>query len=350
MTSLRLFIERNQSRHFMIAPIIEIGIPCYNASSFLNKLMDSLLNQTYKDFTILLVDDGSADNTAEIIDSYTKADPDRIRAIIKENEGISATRNLMIRSSIGEYITFIDSDDYVKEDFVETLVSEIDSNDVLLTGRVKVDEYGKPMTSLLYGDSLINQRYLTTHGVLYKLSYLRTHDITFPENKIYEDNPFSLHAIFRTTKVKTLPYCGYYQLVRNGSITSKKLELSSLPLTELEETIKLIREENLCDMELFDATFLGFLTYFVFKVNREHLKNKDNRKSDKATMRAIHDYSVRMVNTYFTGASSNKYIRFLKDTKVRKAQRLGSWGLLRLIRMKLLWPAIFLYYGGFVLR
>lgn len=108
---------------------ISIIIPIYNCEKFLNKCLDSVINQTYKNLEIICVNDGSKDNSLEIIKEYQKKD-ERIVIIDKQNEGVSAARNDAIKKSTGEYITFIDSDDWIELNTIEILYNTLIENDV----------------------------------------------------------------------------------------------------------------------------------------------------------------------------------------------------------------------------
>ena len=107
-------------------PLISVIVPCYNVERYLKKCVDSILNQTYKNLEIWLVDDGSPDNCGKICDELLKKD-DRIKVIHKENGGLSDARNVAIDQATGEWITFVDSDDYVAVDYVETLYNLVEN-------------------------------------------------------------------------------------------------------------------------------------------------------------------------------------------------------------------------------
>ena len=100
--------------------LISIIVPIYNVEKYIKKCIDSIINQTYTNLEIILVDDGSPDNCGKICDKYKEKD-DRIKVIHKKNGGLSDARNAGIDIATGEYITFIDSDDYVAENYIEVL-------------------------------------------------------------------------------------------------------------------------------------------------------------------------------------------------------------------------------------
>lgn len=105
-------------------PKLSIIIPIYNAQTYLNECLNSIYNQTFKDFEVLLIDDGSTDNSKHIIETFTKKDS-RFKYIYKDNSGVSATRNLGIEKSTGKYVTFVDSDDWLDDCMYSEMIDKI---------------------------------------------------------------------------------------------------------------------------------------------------------------------------------------------------------------------------------
>ena len=101
-----------------MGPLVSIVVPIYNVEKYIDKCVDSIINQTYKNLEIILVDDGSPDNCGDIADKYAELD-NRIKVIHKSNGGLSDARNAGLDISTGEFICFIDSDDYVEMDMIE---------------------------------------------------------------------------------------------------------------------------------------------------------------------------------------------------------------------------------------
>lgn len=115
-------------------PTISCIVPIYNCEKYLDKCVESILNQTFDDFEVILINDGSNDCSGEICDKFSKKDS-RIKVIHKLNEGVSKTRNLGIEKSIGKWICFIDSDDYVEEFFFEKMLSDVKpETDLIISG------------------------------------------------------------------------------------------------------------------------------------------------------------------------------------------------------------------------
>ncbi|WP_288735322.1 glycosyltransferase family 2 protein [uncultured Phocaeicola sp.] len=110
-------------------PFLSIIVPVYNVESYLHDSLNSLLNQTFPDYEVICVNDGSTDNSLNILEEFSKKDT-RIKVISQENKGLSATRNIGIRNSTGKYISFLDSDDFLKPDTYAKIYSVILENDV----------------------------------------------------------------------------------------------------------------------------------------------------------------------------------------------------------------------------
>lgn len=142
----------------MSVPYISVIVPVYNVKSLLPRCIDSLLNQQFTDYELLLIDDGSTDGSGDICDKYGKKDS-RIKVIHKSNEGVSRTRNRGIDEAKGEWLTFVDSDDYVTPDYLSSLYACIGSGIDLVVqyskhirenGEPLYDEYNLPECKIVY--------------------------------------------------------------------------------------------------------------------------------------------------------------------------------------------------------
>lgn len=189
---------------------VSIIVPIYNVEKYLCKCVDSILNQSYNNLQIILVDDGSPDSCPNICDEYLHKD-NRIQVIHKANGGLSSARNAGIKVANGKYIVFIDSDDYIEIDMIKKLVTAIESSnaDLCICGMRWVNKDGtlftkvakSPIKNIIYDDDkkfdLFKQPnyfyYVTSVNKLYKRSLFE--NILFPEHKINEDE-FTAHHIF----------------------------------------------------------------------------------------------------------------------------------------------------------
>ena len=119
----------------MSSPLISVIVPVYNVEKYLDKCIESIVNQTYKNLEIILVDDGSPDNCPQICDAWAEKDS-RIKAIHKKNGGVSSARNAGLEIITGEYVTFVDSDDWIEQDYVSNIITSehFDECDVIACG------------------------------------------------------------------------------------------------------------------------------------------------------------------------------------------------------------------------
>lgn len=225
--------------------LISIIIPVYKVEKYLNKCIRSVVEQTYTNLEIILVDDGSPDYCPQICDKWAAKDS-RIRVIHKENGGLSDARNAGLAIAQGEYIGFLDSDDYIKEDMYEKLYIAIVENnaDIAICNLEKVTEEGdkiecvSPVKNEILTREVALHRilkencwyYVTVWNKLYHKSVLS--GIEFPKGKIHEDE-FVIHEIiFQSQRIVTLEEKLYMYVQRNGSIMNRKKDVKSLDSIE----------------------------------------------------------------------------------------------------------------------
>lgn len=220
----------------MNAPLISVIIPVYNVEYYISKCLDSLLSQSYQHLEIICVEDCSTDNSPRILEYYSKND-DRIKIVYHtENGGLSKARNSGINIASGEYLTFIDSDDFVSENFVEELVRKaIESNsDVVVSSTVgfngdlisdELITQSRIAFSDIYGHELILKEMInfpvTAWAKLYKTSFLKAHNIRFIDGLLHEDEPWSMIIFSRVESIAFATNAYYfYRIKREGSITA----------------------------------------------------------------------------------------------------------------------------------
>ncbi len=212
-----------------------IIIPVYNVEKYLAKCIDSLLAQGCKDYEIIVVNDGTPDGSQSIIDDYVAKYPAVIKGYIKENGGLSDARNYGAERAKGDYLVFVDSDDYVSADMLEKLKVIIDEDkpDVLGFGFVSVDEEGNPLRlttkpeirNLSGEDAIIaivnhKQMFETAWGYVYSREYWNKMGFSFMKGIYHEDFALIPNVILRAEKVSCISHGAYYYLIRQGSITN----------------------------------------------------------------------------------------------------------------------------------
>lgn len=211
--------------------LISIIVPIYKVEKYLNQCISSIVNQTYKNIEIILVDDGSPDNCPKICDEWAKKDA-RIKVIHKNNGGLSDARNYGIDSATGDYLMFVDSDDYVSEEICEKLLSLIKKHnaDVAMSETTTFHENeqvkkfdGKIVIREVKNEELLGELFhspyiyfVTAWAKLYKKEVFK--DLRYPVGKLHED-VFVIHKII--ANINTLVQTSeplYYYLLRESSI------------------------------------------------------------------------------------------------------------------------------------
>ena len=336
-------------------PAISIIMPCYNTVQYLKKTMDSIFAQTFSDYEILMVDDGSTDDTPALLDDYAAKYPDIIRVFHKENGGQSTARNMALDVAKGEYILFWDSDDYAEVDYLEPLIETARANDseVVLSGSHFVDENGVVIENLNYPvDRFPNYalRRLSPHGKLYRRDFLDRHHIRFAPGKKYEDNPFNLMALFLCKNLVILPITRHYQVVHSGSSTSATITSDKIPYDALEEAIAYVEahRDEVNDHDVFEFTALSFITYFIFLGNREHMQFALHKykgcKYSGPLINELCDYAQRMIPQRLPGYFHNPHIGIFREMELQWRHRAGVWLFVRLIKTHTLKAFARVYY------
>ena len=222
--------------------IVSIIVPVYNVEKYLEKCIYSILNQSYKNIEIILVDDGSTDDSGKICDHFSNVDH-RISVIHKKNGGLSDARNAALDIAKGTYVTFVDSDDYIKVDYVQylyTLLKKYDA-DISICEFDYMDESGKRINHPLANNKemefnqkkalkkLLGQKLYTnsSSGKLFKMEYFA--DIRYPFGKLYEDT-LTIYKLFLKAKKISFGarplYCYIYheQSISKSGFSPKQME------------------------------------------------------------------------------------------------------------------------------
>lgn len=205
-------------------PLISIIVPVYNTSEFLSRCLDSILNQTYKNIEIIIIDDGSTDNSLRIIKKYAKRNS-AIKYFTQDNCGQATARNKGIKYASGEYIMFVDSDDYVSNDFCEVAYNSIHNNHSEITF---FDMYAGRNNSFQKITFNLNEGYVSKEDALataidssfpvnkiYKLSLFN--NINYPEGVKYEDLYTTYKLINAAQRVSYVKKALYYYVQRSNS-------------------------------------------------------------------------------------------------------------------------------------
>lgn len=206
-------------------------MPVYNKGNHLEKSIDSVLCQTFTDFELIIIDDGSTDKSSAICDEFARIDS-RIRVKHIPNGGVSHARNVALDLAEGDYVVFIDADDYVGERYLESLVNAMQSShaDLVFSGFVKTYDkqsgatsFVPPYSGLVQFDDVIEEFaelqlqgtfYSFSHGKLYKRSLIEEHRMRFDEAiRLCEDFEFNTRVYSKISTIYFLPESDYYYLI-----------------------------------------------------------------------------------------------------------------------------------------
>ena len=244
-------LQKGENMTMNILPLISVIVPVYKVESYLRRCIDSILTQTYTNLEIILVDDGSPDNCGLICDEYAAKDS-RIKVIHKENGGLSDARNVAIDIAKGEYLTFVDSDDYIAKDYVEVLYKLVEKYNVKLSisqftpvyenktmqsHNNKINEF--KIRSFDAIETMFYQKHFETSawGKLYHRS-LWDESIRYPKGLLYEDLATTYQLICKVDYVAVTTNQTYYYLIRTSSIMGNSFNIKKNDILSLGERIK----------------------------------------------------------------------------------------------------------------
>lgn len=271
---------------------ISIIVPVYNAEESIEKCITSIIQQSYKNFELLLINDGSKDNSIKILNKYKKK-YDNIRVIDKKNEGVSKTRNLGITKASGDYIMFIDNDDYIDYDYLERFINELDNDyDVIIGGYKRTSD-----NKIIYKQTLKNTEWskyivMAPWSKLYKKEFIQMNKIEFKDYGIGEDVFFNLNIYSKRPKIKIIEYSGYNWYFNNNSVSNtlqkglnKNIEITKLMSEIVDNNYNSI--DNYFEYFVY-RYFIWYLLYSGRNANKEDFieeyfkiktwKNKNNIK------------------------------------------------------------------------
>lgn len=226
------------------APLISVIVPIYNVEKYLDNCMETLVNQTYANLEIIMVDDGSPDNCPAICESWAKKDP-RVKVIHKENGGLGFARNSGLEKATGKYVAFIDSDDYVDRTMIEKLYNALGDSDTVYCGlnRVYPDGTVNPAESLYDGRTFVGDEivdnillrmmgdkperdrdcyfYMSVWHALYSMEIIEKYHIRFLSERQFmsEDIAFHIDYLARSQKATCIGDHLYYYRVNYNSLS-----------------------------------------------------------------------------------------------------------------------------------
>lgn len=307
--------------------VVSIIVPVYNVEKYLNKCVDSILGQTFEEFELILVNDGSTDGSPSICRGYADKDK-RVRYITQDNMGPGRARNVGIAAAEGKYILFIDSDDYIAVNMVEILYENITASDADMAtcglynvyqnrcvpqyegAEQFVCDAAEAFGLLLIGEKIPG----SSCNKLIKAEILK--DIGYPEGIVYEDVGFhtELMQTVRSVHVDTTPL--YYYVHRENSITTKKFDSDAMMfIYAYEDALRVVEQKY--PAILTEARFKLIWAYFAIL----------DRMLQEDRYWTIREY--RQVKRYL----KRNTFRILRNPYFHKARKTGAFALLLNIRL-----------------
>ena len=289
---------------------VSVIIPVYNVEKYIEKCLKSLVKQTLKDIEIIIVNDGSPDNSQKIIDKYVKKYPKKIKSFIKENGGQGSARNFGLKHATGEYIGYVDSDDYVDETMFEKLYINAKENnsDIAICGTYIDNDPGIEieLENILLDNHKENAFFgkMAVWNKIYKRNILIDNKLEFRSKVWYEDFDFSFKAIALAKKVSYINEPLYYYLIRPGSTMNNSNIKRNLEILQAFDEIKKVKEYK--DIQEFLAIDHIYISTVV-RVLLADCKFKDK----KIIIKEILEY----LNDNFGEINKNKYLPLLSKNR-----------------------------------
>ena len=288
-------------------PKYSIIIPVYNVEKYLRKCLDSVVKQTFKDYEIIIVNDGTKDNSMEIAEKYDAT------IIYQENQGLSAARNTGVRHAKGEYLIFLDSDDFIEPHLLEEIEKSMENQPDIVRFQVReVFEETKEMKDYheepfqrkngVEAFSLICKYHYVEVACAYAIRkdyYLENH-FEFCKGAIHEDFGLIPLVIIKAQRVNSIDYIGYNYLQRKGSITSSNdYEKTKKKVSDLYHHYEYLSEEidktNL-DSKVFKSFIANSLLLKISTLKgKDYLEYKKRIEKDKVIDNILADTNTRKI-------------------------------------------------------
>ena len=301
-----------------MVPKVSIVVPVYNTERYLSKCLDSLIGQTLSDIEIICINDCSTDDSLDVLKSYASGD-DRIKIVdFKENEGVSVARNTGIEIAKGEYLGFVDSDDFVEPGFYEKLYCKaIETKADVIKGNVyDYHENGKVELTDFYDinekirSNKVNFLYGFTSAI-YKTDLIKKYGVHFPEGITHFEDPyFSFSVTLNFGKIETVDDAQYFYVKHKGSTCANSKTL--LQTKAFVKSVCLILD-LLNSREILKK---DYYIYVVFLMQQIVPWCSDLALSDEANMEAVRGFEYILNNTKFS--KDELIVAYFLDLKQNK--------------------------------
>ena len=319
---------------------ISVVVPIYKVEPYLDRCVESIVNQTYKNLEIILVDDGSPDRCPEMCDKWAQKD-NRIRVIHKSNGGLSDARNVGMAIATGELMAFVDSDDWLAPDLYKHLYKRMqeDEGDIATCGVQMIWENGEnPRILTPAGNCILNQMEAMQaiideswlkQPVWYKLYKTKlVQDILFPVGKYHEDVFWSYQAVGRANKVSVSDDIGYFYFQRSGSIMGERYSLKRLDAIEGKCNRQKYMEQHFPELKSKALVDLWFTCLYQGQMVLKELPSTERIMAWKYLNKILKKYQIGKKDIEELKISHRVWISMakislVKTCKIRNALKIG---------------------------
>lgn len=299
---------------------ISVIVPVYNTEKYLKKCIDSILNQSFKEFEIIIVNDGSTDRSADILEEY-KTKYDNIVVINKKNEGQGVARNKALEICRGEYIAFVDSDDYIESNMLQSMYTKNLKNDldIVVCNYKFVDINGNRIRDdniVLNDNEIINKmecikRFLVTNTIegfscnkLFKKKLFDDKNIRYPESMKYEDIPTIATLLANANRIGFINEEFYNYFLRENSTVNTKTMKNTVDYVKAYFMVGEILKRNFKDRfqneyDYFYSSRIVNIVYEFLKINSNKEENELFAKDMIKYINKISKYRICFFNSYY---------------------------------------------------
>ena len=320
-------------------PLVSIIIPVYNCEKYVEKCLDSVIKQSYLKIEIIVIDDGSTDDSFKIVERIACTDG-RIVIIQQSNQGVSVARNKGVDRAKGKYFTFLDGDDYLGVDYIKTFVEDAEeaNADLCVCGYTMVNEDDEKILELFPQEEYISckqeeypYKILGIAGRFYKKEFWIKHNVQFEENKKIrgEDIPIALLTNVLAKNIRNVEQSNYYYVQHSTSArhNMRGLKKYELPYDALEGCIKYVQKQKKTNgKDFFEVCLLRVFFTFLLDLGKNTELDKYNE---------IYQYEKRILKIYFPNCLSTKNLIKISNMNISWKEKVLVIGFALLIKFNM---------------
>lgn len=329
--------------------LVSVVIPAFNAEKFIMRCLASVCAQTYRELEVLVVDDGSSDGTEFLLDRIARRD-DRVKVFHRKNGGTSAARNFALEMACGEFLLFVDADDFMARDYIEKLVKRqrVTGADMVIGGVRYVDKSGRVLKRLVpdyYKRGLHEEWTMRISAVwahFYRRRVWEEYGVRFPVGARGEDLPIALFFSVACRRIAVLPYAGYAYVQHEASAMQnfRGLRNYELPMEAMEAAIARALQAGTEEAgeELEPRFSRAWMELFVMRIFCSFFFDL-GRGAERQKLRELARKIVRIEDMYMPDVDRNPLTRVNSGVDVPLSQRVAVRLLCVLVRTRMIYVA-----------